>query len=260
MIEDDSADHALREKRARLVGLWEEDAGVHNALPLSFAQRRLWFLTQLERENPAYNIPQALRVIGDLDREALKKPSTAIVRRHEVLRATFRLVKGEPVQVLSTGKPTVVFVNLESLPVEQREAEGLRLRTVEARRPFDLSQNLPLRATLIRLAPDDHLLLLTIHHIVSDGWSMGVLTRELSAIYKALASGHEIDLPELPIQYADYAEWQREWLQGEVLAEQLSYWQEAPAGAPPVLELPTNPPPPPSPTLRGPPPKLPPSK
>lgn len=242
MIEKDGQfpNLSLDEKRAHLLELLQEESEKFETLPLSFAQRRLWFLTQLEPDNPAYNIPQALRFKGPLAPTALRQAIGTIVDRHEVLRTTFSLVKGEPVQVVSTRTIPVAWLDLSSLPLEQREAESLRLRTVESRKPFDLTRDFPLRATLVRLAPDDHLLLLTMHHIVSDGWSMGVFTKELSAIYTALAKGEPIDLPELPIQYADYAEWQREWLQGEVLSEQLAYWKESLRSAPAVLNLPTD--------------------
>jgi amino acid adenylation domain-containing protein len=231
---------SLADKRSRLAELLQEEAGP-DTLPLSFAQQRLWFLTQLEPDNPSYNIPQALRLKGALDLDALQQTINAIVDRHEALRTTFRLVNGEPVQLVSTRCDTAVaLIDLGGLAPEQRETESKRLRMAEARQPFDLARDFPLRATLLRLGPDDYQLLLTIHHIVSDGWSMGILTKELSTIYEALTTGQAIELPDLPIQYADFAEWQREWLQGEVLSEQLSFWKEALAGAPAVLSLPTD--------------------
>jgi amino acid adenylation domain-containing protein len=239
--DDQFTNLTLAEKRARLLELLNDDAASFETLPLSFAQQRLWFLTQLEPDNPAYNIPQALRFQGPLDLNALRQAISAIVERHEVLRTTFKLVKGEPVQIISKAHNVqVVFLDLGSLPAELREAETMPLRTAESLQPFNLTRDFPIRATLLRLGPDDHLLLLTLHHIVSDGWSMGVFTRELSVIYEALVTGQQHELPELPIQYADFAEWQREWLQGEVLLEQLRYWKESLAGAPAVLDLPTD--------------------
>jgi amino acid adenylation domain-containing protein len=232
---------SLAEKRARLLELLQEESGEVETLPLSFAQQRLWFLAQLEPGNSAYNIPQTLRLKGPLNLAALRKAIDTIVERHEVLRTSFRLVNGEPFQFVSPArKAPVELIDLAPLTQEQRETECLRLRTVEGEQPFDLSRDLPIRVALVRLSEVDHLLLLTIHHIVSDGWSMGIFTREFSTIYQALSTGHEVELPELPIQYADFAEWQREWLQGDVLSEQLTYWKESLAGAPAVLELPTD--------------------
>ena len=210
-------------------------------LPLSYAQQRLWFLAQLEPDNPSYNIPQALRFKGTLDIQALEQAINAIVARHEPLRTIFKEIDGQPVQIISGAHEIKLgLIDLKELPEAQREAEvrGLGLR--EAQRPFDLTRDYPLRAGLVRIDDQDHVLLLTVHHIVSDGWSIGILFGELTALYESFCLGQDSPLPELPIQYADYAVWQRERLQGEVLEQQLGYWREQLAGAPAVLELPTD--------------------
>ena len=212
------------------------------ALPLSFAQQRLWFLDQLEPGSAAYNIPAAVRLKGLLDVKALERSLKEVVRRHEVLRTTFTVVQGQPVQVIGEGEEFGLSV-LElaaELSAEEREAEVQRLAQVEAAQPFDLGTGPLLRGTLLRLSAEEHVALLTMHHIVSDGWSTGILIRELAALYEAFTQGQPSPLPELPIQYADYAVWQREWLSGEVLERQLGYWREQLAGAPAQLELPTD--------------------
>src|SRR5919199_263585 len=210
-------------------------------LLLSFAQARLWFLEQLEPGSYAYNIPAAVRLTGSLHVAALQQSLNEIVQRHEALRTTFAMVNGEPIQVIAPVLAlTLPSVDLRELPQAQQEASVERLATEEAMRPFDLAQGPLLRATLLQLGQAEHVLLLVMHHIVSDGWSMGVLIRELAALYEAFSTGKPSPLPELPIQYADFAHWQRQWLQGEVLAAQLSYWQQQLAGAPSLLELPTD--------------------
>jgi hypothetical protein len=204
------------------------------SVPLSFAQQRLWFLDQFEPGSAVYNIPAAVRLTGLLDVTALEQSLNEIVQRHEALRTTFSAVQGEPMQVITpTLTLTLVVTDLQEFPEAEWEAEARRLATQEARRPFDLSQGPLLRATLLRLGERDHVLLLTMHHIVSDGWSMSILFRELSVLYEAFSTGRPSPLPELAIQYADFAVWQRQWLQGEVLEEQLD-------AAPPLLELPTD--------------------
>src|SRR6185503_13726313 len=209
--------------------------------PLSFAQQRLWFLHLLDPQSSAYNMPFALRLSGQLDIPALERALNEIVRRHEVLRTTFDALDGEPVQLIATTQPLeVLLTDLSSLPPEQREAETRRLVVQDALQPFDFARGPMLRASLLRLGAEEHVLSLTMHHIVSDGWSMGVLVHEFAALYTAFSSDRPSPLAELPIQYADYAQWQREWLSGEVLAEQQSYWKQQLEGAPPVLELPTD--------------------
>ncbi|NTX35800.1 amino acid adenylation domain-containing protein, partial [Myxococcus sp. CA033] len=207
-------------------------------LPLSFAQQRLWFLDKLEPDSPFYNMPVGLRLEGTLDVPALEHAFTELVRRHEVLRTTFR--EG-PLQIIHPAAPVPLLrVDLSALPGDEGEAEARRLAREEARRPFDLTRGPLLRATLLRLSESRHVLLLTLHHIVSDGWSVDVLVRESAALYAAFRAGHDSPLPELSIQYADYAAWQRGWLQGEALDAQLSWWREHLQGAPRFLELPTD--------------------
>ncbi|HEX8348925.1 MAG TPA: condensation domain-containing protein, partial [Hymenobacter sp.] len=221
-------------------------------LLLSFAQARLWFLEQLEPGSYAYNMPAAVRLTGSLNVAALEQSLNEIVLRHEALRTTFRMVSGEPLQVIAPVLVlTLPLVDLRSLPEAQQEAQAERLATEEAQQPFDLAMGPLLRAKLLHLSEAEHILLLTMHHIVSDGWSMGVMIRELAALYKAFSMGKPSPLPELPIQYADFAHWQRQWLQGEVLAAQLFYWQQQLAGAQTVLELPTDRPRPAVQTFRG---------
>jgi amino acid adenylation domain-containing protein len=209
------------------------------ALPLSFAQQRLWFLDQFEPGNPIYNVPIVLRLRGPLDLSALERTLNEVVRRHESLRTVFRMERGEPMQVILPKQPIAVPVlNLAALAHAEGELE--RLAAEEAQKGFDLSRGPLLRATLLRLATDEHALLFTMHHIVSDGWSIGVLVREVAAVYSAYVRGQESPLPELTLQYADYAVWQREWLRGEVLEEQLAYWRRQLEPLPPALELPTD--------------------
>ncbi|HEX8921444.1 MAG TPA: amino acid adenylation domain-containing protein, partial [Pyrinomonadaceae bacterium] len=210
-------------------------------LPLSFAQQRLWFLDQLEPGNASYNSPAAVRLTGALDVAALQETLTEIVRRHEVLRTHFVESEGQPVQVIAEAAPLdMPLIDLSELPQTEREAKALSLATEEAERAFDLSRGPLLRASLLRLSAEEHIVLFTMHHIISDGWSISVLIREVAALYEAFTNGQASPLPDLSIQYADYAAWQREWLQGEVLEQQLSYWRGHLEGAPPVLELPTD--------------------
>ncbi len=210
-------------------------------LPLSFAQQRLWFLHRLDPASTAYHVPVALRLRGGLDAEVLARALGEVVRRHEALRTVFRASGGEPVQLIREPGPAVLpAVDLAALPGEAREAELLELARAEARRPFDLAEGPLLRGLVVRLGEEEDALLLTMHHVVSDGWSMGVLVREVSALYGAFSRGEPSPLPELPVQYADHAVWQRSYLSGEVLERELAYWREALEGAPPRLELPTD--------------------
>ncbi|HEX8273583.1 MAG TPA: non-ribosomal peptide synthase/polyketide synthase, partial [Longimicrobiaceae bacterium] len=222
------------------------------ALPLSFAQERLWFIDRLEPGRAVYNIPVAWRLGGALDGAALEAALGEIVRRHEALRTVFREVDGSPVQVIAPfGGFTLRLDDLSGLADAEREAEVRRRATAEAVLPFDLSAGPLFRAGLLRLGEEDHVLLLSMHHIVSDGWSLGVLFRELSALYAAFREGRPSPLPELAVQYADYAVWQREQLEGDALERQLRYWRERLAGAPELLELPTDRPRPPVRSFRG---------
>ncbi|HYG65747.1 MAG TPA: non-ribosomal peptide synthase/polyketide synthase, partial [Thermoanaerobaculia bacterium] len=211
------------------------------ALPLSFAQQRLWFLDQLTPNGSAYNIPVALRVQGALDIGVLRRSLAEIVRRHEALRTVFAAHDGTPVQAIEPpSDPALLVVDLSGLEEGHREWLSHELAGQEAGRPFDLSRGPLLRAVVVHLAEASHLALLTMHHIVSDGWSMGILVREVSALYQAYAAQRPSPLSELPVQYADYAVWQRSWLQGEVLENELVYWRRQLAGLPPLLELPTD--------------------
>jgi amino acid adenylation domain-containing protein len=209
-------------------------------LPLSFAQQRLWFLDQLVPGNPFYNVDTISHLTNALDIDALEQSLNEIVRRHESLRTTFRVVDGEPAQIVAPAlKLDFPVIDLGHLPDEEREATVARLAQTEAQRPFNLSEGPLLRASLLRLGEDDYLLLLTLHHIVTDGWSMGVLFDELSKLYEAFSMGEPSPLPELPLQYADFAVWQRGWLQGETLERHLSYWKRQLADIP-ALQLPTD--------------------
>ncbi|HJX29557.1 MAG TPA: amino acid adenylation domain-containing protein, partial [Thermoanaerobaculia bacterium] len=220
--------------------------------PASFAQERLWFLDRFGTDRAAYNIPAVLRLRGPLDVPALAGSLRGIVRRHESLRTTFAAAEGRVLQRVAPAlDQSLPCVDLEPLPAVAREAETIRLAREEARRLFDLECGPLLRATLVRLEAREHALLLSMHHIVSDGWSLGVLLNELSALYAAFTQGLPPVLPRLPIQYADFAVWQRGWLRGEVLETQLGYWRERLAGAPAVIELPADRPRPPVQSARG---------
>ncbi|WP_163871153.1 condensation domain-containing protein, partial [Myxococcus eversor] len=210
-------------------------------LPLSFAQQRLWLIDQLQPNSPAYNIPTALRVEGALDVAALESSLRALIQRHESLRTTFSLHDEEPIQVIHPDADfSLPVVDLSALPTEQRETQARRLATEEALRPFSLVTSPLIRGSLLRLQPTSHVLLVTMHHIVSDAWSSGVLVRELAELYAARTSGTQSHLPPLPVQYADFAAWQRGWLRGDVLQRQLDYWRHQLSGAPALLELPTD--------------------
>jgi amino acid adenylation domain-containing protein len=210
-------------------------------LPVSFAQQRLWFLNQLEPESTAYNIPIALRITGELDVTALEQAFGDLIERHETLRTTFVTNNGRPEQLISApGKFVLSITDLSHVASSEREKEAQRLTAKEAQVPFDLSNGPLLRTLLIKLSDQDHVLLLTMHHIVSDAWSMGLLARELTTFYEAHATGRPARLPELSIQYVDFAHWQRQWLTGDVLEEQLAYWRKQLGGELPTLRLPAG--------------------
>jgi amino acid adenylation domain-containing protein len=218
-------------------------------LPLSFAQQRLWFIDQLEPESAAFNIPAAVRLRGALNIGALQRSFAEVVRRHEVLRTWFVTEAGEPQQVIGAGWDVELpLLDLSELP--ERETTAREWAAREAAQPFVLSEGPLLRLGLARLSEDEHVLAVTMHHIISDGWSVGVLIREVCALYEAYSRGEESPLPELTVQYGDFAIWQREWLQGEVLDQQLSYWRDQLADLAP-LELPTDYPRPPVMSYRG---------
>ena len=220
--------------------------------PLSFAQQRLWFLDQLQPNSPFYNIPESVRVTGPLDVDALIRAFRQVVARHESLRTVFEQVDGEPVQHILPDLPIdIPIIDLGGLSEEEREAEVRRLAYEEAQTPFDLARGPLLRVKLLRLAPREHVILFTLHHIISDNWSSNILITEVALLYDAILKGQPARLPDLPIQYADFAVWQRNWLQGEVLERQLDFWRKQLQGAPPLLELPTDRPRPPVQTFRG---------
>jgi amino acid adenylation domain-containing protein len=219
----------------------EERTTAIRTAPLSFAQQRLWFLDQYEPNNILYNIPAAIRLNGPLDLMALERSLKEILKRHEALRTTFAMVSDHPVQVLNEVRDfRLLVIELQKTSPEKKEATATRLAAEEARTPFNLAEGPLLRVKVLRLAADDHLLLITMHHIISDGWSIQILMREIRELYEAHANKREAALPDLPIQYADFAVWQRGWLQSERLEEQLSYWRTQLADAPPLLELPTD--------------------
>src|SRR5215212_2782494 len=238
------ANEMPEQKRERLAQLLREKTQQPKRFPLSFAQQRLWFLDELEGGNTiAYSIPVVLRLQGGLDKQRLERCFNEIIRRHESLRTTFEINRatGETEQVIHHSVALQLeVIDLSNAPADQRLKQARALANQEALRPFNLSTGPLMRASLLTLAPDDHVLLLTIHHIVSDGWSVGVLIKELIALYEAYSRGEESPLSELPIQYADFAHWQRNRMQGEVLDRQLAYWRAQLSGHLPVIELPTR--------------------
>ena len=208
---------------------------------LSFAQERLWFLDQLLPDSAVFNVPLALRLTSAVDEAVLEQSINEIVRRHEVLRTTYALVNGHPVPVIApTLRISLQVRDLTHLPASEVESAASQLRNEEAERAFDLARGPLIRAALIRLTPTDQILLITLHHICSDGWSLVLLFEELAAIYDAYIQGKEPALAELPIQYADYAAWQSTWLHGEELERQLRYWKEKLGGPLPILDLPAD--------------------
>jgi amino acid adenylation domain-containing protein len=222
--------------------------------PLSFAQERLWFFDRLQPGIPIYNLSTSTTIPGTLNVEALERALFEMVRRHESLRTTFDAADGQPVQVIAPpSRIPLSIVDLTSGFADegQRLARAQELAAEESMRPFDLARGPLIRVTLFRLGVEHHWLLLAMHHIVSDGWSLGVLMQELSLLYEAYAKGQPSPLKELPMQYADFAVWQREWLSGETLERELRYWREQLADAPTVLELPADRPRPPAQSFRG---------
>jgi amino acid adenylation domain-containing protein len=212
-------------------------------LPLSFGQQRLWLKHQLDPATSLYNIPIALHTTGALDVRALERSLNEIVRRHEALRTTFKAVQGRPVQVVApAGRLEVPVIELRATGADELRLEARRLAVEEGQRPFDLERGPLMRAAVLRLGADSQVILFTMHHIVSDGWSLGVLIDEVAALYNGFAGGTPAALPPLPVQYADYAAWQREWLRGEVLDARLAYWKKQLEGARFRLDLPSKPP------------------
>jgi len=223
--------------------------------PMAWSQQQLWFLEQLQPGMAAYNNPGAVLLEGLLDHRALALALGEITRRHEALRTTFALERGEPVQIIHDPLPDRGFglpwIDLSALPGPARTAERERRISEEAHRPFDLAQGPVLRGLLLRLGAREHVAVLTMHHIVSDEWSHNILIRELGALYDAFSAGRPSPLPELPLQFGDFAAWQRRSLQGETLARHLEFWRRQMDGAPPLLALPTDRPRPPAQSFRG---------
>ena len=207
--------------------------------PASFAQQRLWFLNQLAPKNPFYNVAAAIRLNGDLNLTALEQTFNEIVRRHEVLRTTFEMVEGQLNQVVVETTLILNLVDLRYLPAQGKDTEVRRQAIALSHSPFDLAADLLLRVTVFQLEPTEHILFLSLHHIIADGWSIGVLIQEISTLYTAFIAGKSSPLPDLPIQYADFTCWQREYLQGEVLESQLTYWKSHLTDIP-ILNLPTD--------------------
>jgi amino acid adenylation domain-containing protein len=233
-------DNARREEQGTLPPAIRP-APRNGDVTLSFAQERLWVLDQMEPNNPLYNIPRALRMKGSLRIDALERALNEIVRRHESQRTTFAMKDGHPVQVIAPSLTVPLVVHdISSLPESSRESEARRLSIEEAMRPFHLATGPLVRADLIRLDAEDHVLQVTMHHIVSDAWSASIFLQELGALYEAFCAGGPSPLPEPNVQYADYAAQERAWLQGEVLEKQLAFWREQLKGIPPVLNLPLD--------------------
>jgi len=228
-----------------------ELAGGEGPAPLSYAQQRLWFLEQLAPGNLVHNISRAMRLSGSLDVPQLGRAIAETVRRHDILRTTFTAVDGQPFQVASSPPVILPMIDLTGLEEEARGEELRRLAVAAAQHPFDLERGPLLRILLLDLGGAERVLLLAIHHIISDGWSAGILFQEVADLYRAFVEGRSSPLPELPIQYADFARWQRRWLQGERLEEQLAYWTGRLAGAPPLMTLRTDLPRPGIETFRG---------
>jgi amino acid adenylation domain-containing protein len=231
------------------ISLVRRDSG---NFPLSSSQTRLWFLDRLEGQSSTYNVPAAVQITGELQVDAFEQAIAEIVRRHEVLHTHFEQVNGNAVQVIDADFTlTLPIIDLQELAADKQSAEVQRLAVLEATKPFDLSKSPLMRVTLLRLGAKSHVFLLNMHHVVSDAWSIGIFIQELSTLYVAFSSGKISPLPELSIQYADFAAWQRQWLSGEVYQAKLNYWKQQLADAPPLLELPTDKPRPPIQTFKG---------
>lgn len=245
--------HSLSNQKQELLKLLLQKKGINltkdtiqrrspsQIVPLSFAQSRLWFLSQLEGGSTSYNLPFTVLVKGNLNLNALKRAIAEIIQRHEVLRTRFQVENNTPVQIIDAAiSPTWSVVDLQNLPVDEQLITVQQLVNLEITRPFDLANGPLVQSHLWQLSQQSQVLLINMHHIVSDGWSTGILIQELSKLYQAVLTGTPNPLPELPIQYADFAIWQRQWLTGEVLEKQLSYWKQQLASATPLLELPTD--------------------
>ncbi len=229
------------EKRKLLEQRLKQKAKTFNSFPLSYSQERLWFLDQLYPGSPLYNIPTAVRLKGSLDYKALANSVNKIIARHESLRTRFIMAGETPMQSVSAQlKIDIPLIDLSGLPEDKKQAEVTRLSNTEAQKPFNLSDGPLIRLTLLKTAAEEHVLLLTMHHIISDGWSVGVFIREVGLFYNAEISGQQASMPPLPIQYPDYAVWQKKRLSGEIFEKQMAYWREMLGDNPPALELPTD--------------------
>ncbi|HHE54764.1 MAG TPA: non-ribosomal peptide synthetase, partial [Caldithrix abyssi] len=214
---------------------------VANAFTLSFAQQRLWFLYQLDPSSTAYHIPAALRLIGKLNIKALKEALTTITKRHEILRTTFSTINGTPIQIVSNNSNvSLSFVDISTLAPQVRQQELEQILLNENAKPFDLNKGPLWKVKVIKLSENEHVLYLLMHHIISDGWSVGVFVNEFSQLYNSYIQGSANPLPPLKIQYADFAVWQKKKLESEIKEKQLLYWKEKLSGHLPVLELPTD--------------------
>ncbi len=227
------------EKRAELEGKLLKEGKKFGVFPLSFAQQRLWFLNQFESDGAIYNLPSAIRIIGKLHMDALKKSIHEIIKRHEILRTIFTIVHTQPFQVilkdLSLDFP---IIDISALPESEKEYKIREFADKEARIAFDLKKGPLLRIKILKAGEEDHVVLLTMHHIISDGWSMGIFTREIAALYDSFRRGKPSPLPVLKIQYADYSKWQNDFLRGKELDRQLTYWKERLGDVPPIIQLP----------------------
>src|SRR3569833_463393 len=247
---DETSAEQRRELRNRLVAAKARERAFNNLgtrrarpddLPLSHSQERLWFLEHLGGVGTAYTMALPLHLQGKLDRAALVRALNEVVRRHEVLRTRLETVGGQGVQRIATeASLSLREVDLSELEASSREGTLRQLQTELLNTPFELEKEPPLRGLLVRLSAHEHVLVLTMHHVVSDGWSLDIFTREIGTLYGAFAAGQPSPLAELDLQYADYALWQREWLQGAALERQLSYWLNRLADVPMILSLPTD--------------------
>ena len=255
---------ALADRKAEIISFLHEGEGIESTLaaiptisraqdlPLSFAQQRLWFLDRIEPNSSSYNIPEAVELVGSLNVQILQQALDAIVTHHEVIRTNYLTVNDNPIQVINPPAPIQLeIVDLQQVPVTQQQTQVQAYLHHSSRKPFDLATDLMLRCSLVQLAPNQHIFLATMHHIASDAWSMGLFWQQLGQVYNALCTHKTNPLPPLQIQYADYAVWQREWLSGKVIVQQLDYWKQQLTDVNPILELPMDYPRPPIQTYAG---------
>ncbi len=244
---------ALADRKAEIISFLHEGEGIGSALavipivsraqdlPLSFAQQRLWFLDRIEPNSSSYNIPEAVELIGSIDVQILQQALDAIVSHHEIIRTNYLTVDNNPIQVINPPAPVQLeIVDLQQIPAPEQQAQVQAYLHQSSRKPFNLATDLMLRCSLVQLAPNQHIFLATMHHIASDAWSMGLFWQQLGQVYNALCAHKPNPLSPLQVQYADYAVWQREWLSGEVIVQQLDYWKQQLTHVNPILELPTD--------------------